>query len=192
MFIFRRTLTPQVMKKTLMYLLVVCFFCASAFTTKTIIPQSPDQISRAVFKALTTSDATTFATTYDIDVPDLEWYKKKIEADSLIAPETKEDFVEEFTTFMHKANKELPQDFDSKWLSYLKENGIKKEDISYINSYYILTNKKLGVPALGLEIKFKHKNSYHYIELSLLEINGKWKGVYISATKPCDKYFDGY
>jgi len=180
------------MKKTLTYLLVVCFFCASAFTTKTPVAPTPGQIARTVFKSLTTSDAATFASAYDIEVPDLEWYKKKIESDSLIAPETKEDFVEEFTTFMHKANKELPTDFNSKWLSYLTTNGIKKEDIIYIDSYYTLTNKKLGIPALGLEIKFKHKNSYHYIELSLLEVNSKWKGVYINDTKACDKYFDGY
>lgn len=180
------------MKKKLTYLLVVCFFCASAFTTKTPVAPSPGQIAQTIFKSLTTSDASTFASTYDIDVPDLEWYKKKIESDSLIAEDTKEEFISEFTASMHKANKELPSDFDAKWLGYLKAKGIKKEEIKYVNSYYISTNKKIGIPALGLEIKFIHKDTYHYIDLSLLEINGNWKGVYINNVNTCDKYFDGY
>lgn len=180
------------MNKTLTCLLAVCFFCASAFTTKIPVAQSPGEIARTVFKSLTTSSSAAFASTYDIDVPDLEWYKKKIQADSLIAPETKEEFVEEFTSFMHKANAALPDDFNSKWLSFLTANGIKKEDVTYIDSYYTLTNKKLAIPALGIEIKFKYKDSYYYVELSLLEINGKWKGVYITKTDLCDKYFDGY
>ncbi len=180
------------MNKTLAYLLAVCFFCASAFTTKVPVAPSPSQIAKTIFKDLTASNAATFASTYDIDVPDLEWYKKKIESDSLIAPETKEEFVEAFTAFMHKANAALPTDFDSAWLAYLSANGIKKEDVTYIDSYYTLTNKKLGIPALGLEMKFKYKDSYYYIELSLLEINGKWKGAYITKTDLCDKYFDGY
>lgn len=74
------------MNKTVTYLLVVCFFCASAFTTKTPVASSPGQIAKIVFKDLITLDPSTFASTYDIDVPDLEWYKKKTEADSLIAP----------------------------------------------------------------------------------------------------------
>lgn len=180
------------MKTKLTYLLVVCFFCASAFTTTTSVAPSPSQISQTIFKSLLTANAATFATTYDIDVPDLEWYKKKTESDSLIDAETKEEFVSEFTATMHKSNKELPSDFDAKWLGYLKAKGIKKEEIKYVDSYYILTNKKLDIPALGLEIKFVHKNSYHYIDLSLLEINGHWKGVYINNVNECDKYFDGY
>lgn len=180
------------MKTKLTYLLVVCFFCASAFTTIISVAPSPSQISQTVFKSLLTSNASTFATTYDIEVPDLEWYKKKIEADSLLDAETKEEFVGEFTATMHKANKELPSDFDGKWLGYLKAKGIKKEEIKYVDSYYVLTNKKIGIPALGLEIKFVYKNTYHYIDLSLLEINGRWKGVYINNVNECDKYFDGY
>lgn len=180
------------MKTKFTFLLVVCFFCASAFTSKTPIGPSPIQISQTVFKALLTDDASTFATTYDIDVPELEWYKKKTEADSLIDPETKEEFVTEFTASMHKSNKELPSDFNTKWLGYLKVKGINKAEIKYIDSYYTLTNKKIGIPVLGLEIKFIHKGTYHYIDLSLLEINGQWKGVYINNVNACDKYFDGY
>lgn len=180
------------MNKKIICLLVVTFFCAGAVTVKTSVAPAPEQIAQTVFKALSTSDASTFASIYDIDVPDLEWYKKKIESDSLIAAETKENFVEEFTVYMHKANKELPADFNSKWLTYLSSNGIKKENITYINSYYTLTNKKLGIPALGLEMKFKYKDTYYYIELSMLEINGKWKGVCLTKADLCDKYFDGY
>ena len=180
------------MKTLFTYLLIACLFCASAFTSKTAVAPSPDQIAQTIFRSLLSANATTFATTYDVDVPDLEWYKKKIESDSLIDPETKEEFVREFTASMHKSNKELPSDFDAKWLGYLKAKGIKKEEIKYVDSYYILTNKKIGIPILGHEIKFINKGTYHYIDLSLLEINGQWKGVYINNVNACDKYFDGY
>ncbi len=180
------------MNKNFTCLLIVCFFLASSFKDKEPVTYSPDQIARNVFKSLLETNATTFATTYDIDVPDLEWYKKKIEADTFISPETKEDFVEEFTVYMHSANKALPDDFKLKWEAYLKTNGIDKAGIKYINSYYIQTNKKLGLPAIGLEIKFLYKGSYHYVEVSLLEINNHWKGVTITNTSACDKYFDGY
>jgi hypothetical protein len=180
------------MKTKFTFLLVVCLFCASAFTNKAPISPSPSQISQTIFKALMTSDATTFATIYDIEVPDMEWYNKKIEADSLIDEETKEDFISEFTSHMQKANKALSSDFNTKWLGYLKAKGIVKEEIKFIDSYYILTNKTIGIPSLGLEIKFIYKNTYHFIDISLLDVNGQWKGVYINNVDACDKYFDGY
>lgn len=185
-------LTLKQMNKHFTYLLAVCLLLISSFTNKGPATYSPDQIARSVFKSLLESNATTFATTYDIDVPDLKWYKKRIEADTFIAPETKEDFVEEFTAYMHNANKALPNDFKTKWEDYLTTNGIKKDGIKYIDSYYIQTNKKLGIPAIGLEIKFLYKGSYHYVDIDLLEINNQWKGVTITTTTACDKYFDGY
>jgi len=119
-------------------------------------------------------------------------YKKKIETDSFLSEDTKEEYIVQFTSYMHKANKELPHTFNTKWFAGLSQNGIKKEDIKYIDSYYVQTNKKLGLHAMGLEIKFLYKGSYYFIELNLLEINGKWKGVYINNVDACDKYFDGY
>lgn len=180
------------MKNRIIFILAVCFFCASSFTTKSPITQTPDQIARSLFKSLLASDSTTFAQTYDIDVPDLEWYKKKIETDTFISEETKEDFIEEFTAYMHKSNKELPHTYNTKWFASLSKHGIKKEDIKYINSYYTQTNKRLGIQGMSLEIKFLYKGSYYFIELSLLEINGKWKGININNVDACDKYFDGY
>jgi len=180
------------MNKHFTYLLAACLLFASSFTMKEPVSQSPDQIARALFKALLTSDSTTFAQTYDIDVPDLEWYKKKIETDSFLSEDTKEDYIEEFTSYMHKANKELPHAFNTKWFANLSKNGIKKEDIRYIDSYYTQTNKKLGIHAMGLEIKFLYKGSYFFVDLSILNINGQWKGVYINNADACDKYFDGY
>jgi len=57
------------MKKRIVFILSVCFFCGSSFTAKDPAPQSPDQVARAVFKSLLISDSTTFVQTYDIDVP---------------------------------------------------------------------------------------------------------------------------
>lgn len=180
------------MNKHFIYLLAACMLVASAFTTKQPEVESPDQVARAVFKALLENDSVTFAQAYDIDVPDLEWYKKKIKADSLLSEDTKEDYIEEFTAYMHKANKALSHAYNTKWHSILPKNDFKKEDIRYIESYYTQTNKKLGLHAMGIEIKFMYKGSYFFVDLSVFNINGQWKGVYINNVDSCDKYFDGY
>jgi hypothetical protein len=180
------------MNKRVTYILAVFFLLGSAFSLKAAGPSTPDQIARGIFSALLKSDSISFAKMYEISKVDMDWYDKKLEADTLIAPETKEDYVEEFATSMHTINSRLPKDFHSKWLEGLKNHGIKKEDVRYIQAYYLQTNKKMNLDAISLEIKFLSKGSYYFVEVTLLEINGKWKGLMIEKFELCDKYFDGY
>ncbi|WP_018342949.1 hypothetical protein [Cytophaga aurantiaca] len=175
--------------KNIFSLLILIILITTSFTTSPISPIEKN--GEILLNDLLNNDSESFKKKYQIDSSDLQWYENKINSDTLLTDETKLEYIDNFKEFKLKNNNSQEIRYTRKWTSLLEKYNIKKSDIKYIKTYYIQTNQNFHINGLGVFIKFFANNSYYYVQLSVYEINKKWKGALLSNSDECDKYFDG-